>query len=602
MSLSSLAALTRAIANSTLDEWLAALPSDVARNRVRWALEIDHRITREHPAALPSCLLARLVGDPALETTCAAWQRELDESGAPWIRPLRTALSRSDGLLAELHASTDLDLHELAKLQFETDDVVTLVPRRFHASVQPPEARRRDRLHWAWTRGEARVEPDPRADQPLRRDLYPRFVSDGWGPVYLQRSPDGERVALPCPEEGSASGHMSSDGSRMFVYGTLDEYAGGFAWILDPTTLAIQRRLATARPVSEVHECEQPDLFLVETYGGLIVWEGDASRPLSVRATSASLSPSGRYVATMGDGLRIWSITASTVPREGGLGICFDPSGARLLSGKTITDAHTGAAIARLDVELGGYLEGGPARPWLHFGERWLSCTFNQLCAWDSRTGEPASVEEPLHFPHWYTLAYDRAGERLAVMRRSGTEVVLHELPTGRKLGEFSLGEDSSRDSVALVLSADASLIAVRRGLDVEVWRTTGSVLRRFRHQRADSDNRTFPDPSTLRFDEAGQHVASFVAEEGWRIWALAGDGVQTLADFDSIQEVAAFAEPRPGDWLIEAKSATTFVHRPTGVTIVLPAAGPWVFNPSKPEIAACPDLHVELRGGTRDS
>ncbi|MFV8749304.1 hypothetical protein ACNOYE_02005 [Nannocystaceae bacterium ST9] len=541
---------------------------------------------------MSSCLLARLVGEPELASICAAWMRELEERGRPWIRPLR-GLPRREGLICELHAVEGLDLRKLTSLEFESDEVVTAAPERFDPSSCVPE-RHLDRLSWAWTRGEASLEPNPRASGPDRHDVYPRFDSEGWGPAILIRSPDDERIALACPDDASAYAHASRDGSRFFVYGTLDEYTGGFVWILDADTLAILRTLTTERPVGDVHECERADLVLVETFGGLVVWEGECSRRLPFGGR-ACLSPSGRYIATIGEGLRVWTTDAiDSPPLERGFEPRFDPSGTRLLHGTTISEGRTGATIATIEPDLANYLEGGPALPWVHFGARWLICIHGNPRAWATDTGESVQIQADFHLAHWYMVAYDRAGERLAAVHRRGSQVELYELPSGRSLGELEA------QGTMLALSPDAGRIAVRRGLVVEVWTTSGTLLRRFEHPAGEPDQR-WQAPNSLRFSDEGRQLASFVEHDGWRIWALDGEAepAQSFADLDAIERVAEFANPRPCDWDIDVtRSATTFEHRPTNTTITLPAAGPWAFNPSQPEIAACPSLHVELRAG----
>ncbi|MCU0683769.1 MAG: hypothetical protein MUF34_16260, partial [Polyangiaceae bacterium] len=179
----SLASLEAALARDDLDGWLAQVP-EALRERLRRAIAIDQRLRAEHPASLASCLLARTFGSPDFDELQQAWAAELDERGEPWVRPLR-GLPVAPGLLAELHEGAELDLRELTRPSFEADAEIVLVPYRFHATVQAPEKRRRDRLFWSWARGEARLEPDPRADQPERRELYPRVETKGWGPAFL---------------------------------------------------------------------------------------------------------------------------------------------------------------------------------------------------------------------------------------------------------------------------------------------------------------------------------------------------------------------------------------------------------------------------------
>lgn len=56
MSTATLAALEFALARDALDDWLATIPVAEARGRIRRAIEIDRRLSREYPASLASCL------------------------------------------------------------------------------------------------------------------------------------------------------------------------------------------------------------------------------------------------------------------------------------------------------------------------------------------------------------------------------------------------------------------------------------------------------------------------------------------------------------------------------------------------------------------
>lgn len=596
MTSATIAALEAAAASNTLHTWLAALPEDVRRWEVRRALELDRRLWTEHPASLASCLLARTLHIPGLAALREAWMHELDSRGIPWIRALRP-LPAADGLLAELHADETLTFDGLHRPRFESDGIVLLEAIHFHPSVQDPKLRRKERLCWDWERGEAVLEPASQAEEPAARDRTPRIESDGWGPVYLVRAPGQAREPLPCPPGGSASARFSTDGRRLFVYGSHDEYVGGFVYVLDSATLAIERQADTHAPVSTVHECSHAGLLLLNTYRGLVVWSGEHPRPLPISAKEASLSPSGRYVATFDGRLRLWLLSellrGEHVP-QAGFPSRFDPSGTRLLSGRRLSDGRTGELIAELTPTYGQYLEGGPAAGWLHFGERFLIFLHSGLCAWDTRTGASLPVEESLHFGSWYSLAYDRAGSRLAVLRRGEGEVELYALPDGRRLATMVF----SLEGTELAMSADGETLAIREGLEVEVRAVSGAMLRRFTHPGGgpQAEKRRHQQASTLRFSEEGGRLASFREGDGWRIWSLGDEHAEHLGAREALDSLIGFAVPRPGDWDMEAGTRTLFVHRPTGTRICLPAGGPWVCNPADPRYLASDDLHIELR------
>jgi WD40 repeat protein len=587
-----IAALEAAAVSNTLDAWLATLP-DASRALIQRAIEMDRRLWVEHPASLASCLLARTLGLPELSALHEAWAAELDARGAPWVRPLR-ALPVDAGLVAELHDGAGLSLRGLQRPRFLSDEVLVLEAIRHHPSVQAPELRRRDRLRWTWARGEAILEPAP--DEPVETDRYPRFESDGWGPVALVRAPGADRETLPCPEGGSAYGRFSSDGRRLFVYGTHDEYAGGFVYVLDADTLEIERRLETDAPVWEVHGCERDALLLIRSGRGLWVASSDDMRPLPLDSREACLSPSGRFFATTDGGLRIWSLAETGNGKErspAGFPTSFDPSGNRLLSGRQLYDGRTGAPVVEVAVELANYLEGGPASPWFHLGDRFIISLDGTLCVWEATSGVPVLGAEKLRFPYWYSVAYDRAGTRLAALRQEDYGVALYELPSGRAIATiaFDIG------GTALAMSADA--IALQCGTEVEVRSMRGELRRRFTHPGEDDEEDCQPpyETSPLRFSADGRFIASFRKGDGWRIWALDGDEARHLPSAEAIDATEGFAPPTPRDWDIEAGTKTVFTHRPTGTRIALPVSGPWVANPADPRYLACDGLHVELRG-----
>jgi len=585
-------ALEAAARAGTLDTWLAALPTR-ARAAVERAIELDRPLWSEYPSSLASCLMARTLALADLADLHRAWTRELDARDAPWIAALRP-LPVEAALLAERHTD-DLAAHG-QRLAFVSDAEVVL-----------GEAR------WAWATGE--VTYGERGGPGRRDDLYPRFTKDGWGPVSMIRAPGAAPVELPCPDEASAYGELSADGAHVFVHGTLDEYDGGFFHVLDLKTLAIERTLWTKRPVSHVHECGRRDLFLVETYGGLVVWQGEQELALPLHPDAACLSPSGGYLATLDGSLRVWSVEGLLAHagehRTAGIPTCFDPSGERLVSGRALFDGRTGRRVAELGVQHGQYLMGGPAAPWYHVGARYLVCTHGRAQVWDVRTGEPMPVGSLVRrFSSW-SLAYDRAGGRVAVHFGHAAGVALHAVPSGRVDGELTFGLEGR----AIAMSPDGAWIAMQAGPLVEVRTAAGALHRRFAGPGAPDDDercepaaergrgdaaRTLFQPETLRFSEDAARIAWFVRDDGWRIAALDGPEGQALAHVAAdrpLDDEADFAAPWPSGWTLEESSRSVFTHVASGTQIALPVRGPWVSNPAAPRILASDGLHIELRG-----
>ncbi len=590
-----IAELARAIASDTTEAWLAGAP-EALRPRLRRMLAIDRRVSSQFPDSPASCLLARSFGDPALAELHAAWTRELEAGGAPWIRPLQ-ALPVADGLLAELHAGAGLSFEGLDVPRFTSDTELVLSARYVHPSYQGSELRRAEHLRWAWQRGEVVLEPDANSAAPARAEGFPRLETSGWGPAYLVHAPGAARVTLPCPEEASADARFTPDGTRLLVYGTLDEYEGGFVWVVHPETLAIERRLGTGSPVRslQVHDL---DRMLVSTYrSGTIAWIDQQAHVLPALEGELCLSPDGATVASFKNGLRVWSLAelvrASGPAREAGLPARFDPSGARLICGRQLLDGHSGAPIATLELGLGSYLEGGPAKPWLHFGTQALVCSHGGLHVWDSRRGTALPMKEELSYPHWYSLAYDRTGTHLAVLQQGHAKVALYKLPEGRPVRELTF----ELAGTVLAMSPDGERVAVQHGSSVEVRTNAGWLLGRFGGAAPEKPERLLHGEQTPRFSHDGRRVARFVEGDGWGVASLDHDGEDVrLSRCAALAELPDFADPLPRDWELEVSTLTVFTHRPSGARIALPVAGRWVHNPADPRLAACDDLLVELR------
>ncbi|MDC0669712.1 WD40 repeat domain-containing protein [Nannocystis radixulma] len=606
------AALEAALASATLDEWLARMPTDSMRTRLRRLLEIDQPLLTRHPASLASVLLARTRDEPELAELHRTWTHEVAQRGRPWIRPLR-GLTAPAGLLAELHSGDDLPLTGLHRPRFLTDDVVELVALPVHPDDEAREQRRRERLRWSWRRSEAVIEPEPRVDEPER---YPRIERDEQARPVLVRAAGQKPLGLPGFDDGSSSARFSRDGSRLFAYGSGAEWSSGFAAILDPQSLDYVRWVYTEHPVSDIHECEQADLLLLQTHRGLVVWIGQEARHLPILADFASLSPSGAFIVTRGNGLRIWSL-AELVRRDDqppppGLLTSFAPDGERLVSGRALYDGRSGQHVADLEPTFGNYLAGGPPRPWMHLGTKWLISAHSELQLWRTDRGIPCIAPEPEPndwFNAFSALAFDRTGERIARLQRS--ELALRELPSGRLITAVSSDEAAGDSQEWLVaLSEDGVRLAARYHEEIEVHTDSGALVRRFTHPIREVERepgrfldffddevrmRLRDESSYLRFSRDGLRLASFREEDGWRIWDLEGEGEVRLKTYEAIDDLADFAASRSGDWLVEPGTATVFVHRPSGTRIALPAAGPWIYNPADPRILACDSLHIEL-------
>ena len=582
-----LAALESALAEGTLEAWLTLLPLETTR-RVRHALTLDRGLVREHPGSLATCLLARTRSIEELDEVRDAWEAELDARGAPWIRTLRGP-PFPELPLAELHAGAGFSFKGLTELRFVSDEVVTMEPSSGGASPA-----RGDRLVWSWRAGQHHLEPCP-GDRP-KPASDPRFEVDASGAVWLVRSPGAPRVALPREEYNNAkAARFSHDGRRIFIYGEVD-FFDGFLAVLDSATLAVERRLYVDGKVIRVDEHDHGNLLVLHTTRGTSFVRGDEFRRFRPPDHYGCLSPNGELCVTFDDCLRVWPSAPWThdPSLDGRFPTTFDPTGRRVLSGRRLFDARTGALVADLGARFSRYLEGGPGEPWFHLGERFLVTIQSSLQVWDIESGQ-AGETEPLQFPQWYSLAYDRAGTRLAALhlRRSPRPVNLHELPSGRRLTTIHFDVDA----VTLAMSGDGLLLAAGGGRTVEVRSSSGELVRRLSLTPAgDAEDGYAEALPSLRFSADGRHLMIFGRKDGCTIWDLESGSERRAPDYATDSAIPGSPVPAPPDWEIERGKTTSFLHRPTGTRLVLPFSGPWVTNPAETRYLASDDLHVELR------
>ena len=612
------AALERAWAAGDVEPWLEKIPDEGARARLRRALHIDRVLLEAAPASLGSYLYARTLGEAALKPLVAAWESELDARGAPWAKALRP-MSLPAGLVAELHLSellpgvtcADADIDALPLQQIALGERAVLEVSFRRSTAPSGEVVERLRCAWRGATTDAATAPRP---------PYPKLTSNGWGPISLVRTAGADPIELPCPEEGSARAHFTGDGERLFVYGTLEDYDGGFAMQLDPRTLEVQLSLDTEEQVLGGSSCDRPEVLLVECSRERLLWSGGQLHALAIADRDAALSPDGNYLAVHdywgSERIEIWSIAellaAGAEPPQRGFPTSFDPTGDRLVSERTLYHGHTGEAIAPLDPWFGHSLVGGPPLQPYHCSERFIINLSTFLELWDTRTGATIppfrDVEDssPRRFHRGDMLAFDTRGLAFAVISRfQRSRVQLYPLPADGTVQTIAFGLEAQ----GFALSGDASLIAVQGPGPVEVRSRTGELVGSWDWLHPRPEIEDFVSRTSLRFSRDGDRLACEIPGGGWQIWSFAGSaGDQVLATRDELETLADFAAlPRTwaalrasAEWIFEAGTRTLLTHLPSGTRIALPAAGPWVRNPADPCIAASPSAHVELRAPRR--
>lgn len=587
-----------------------------ARDLVQRCLTIDAPLVTTSFASLGSCLYARVLGVPALATLAFEWARELDASGTPWVRALRPMpfpVGLVDGRMIQELPAVSEGQREGEGQQLQLPSGAMLEVQRL---LEPASSRQGageqllEKLQWRWlmpsTLGRAAARPNDEARRP-------KFVSEGWGPVSLVREPGATPIELPCPEDGSADAKLSDDGKTLIVYGTNDAYAGGFAMLLDPETLAVRLRIETEHPVYQISVCDRPDRVLLKISSGWVLWSAGSIRPLKLGGDNeygsgyAGLSSDGAYIAVGRMALQIWSVDELlAAPEERhlvGLPSEFDPSGERLVSHRTLYHGRTGEVIAQLDPHPTHFLEGGPASPPYRYTRRFIvDVRAAKVRLWSTETGTELRPQIELldtRLPHWYMLAYDDEGTVVAQFRRN--RVTLHPLSPGEETRMIDLDEDA----YVLALTRDGTLLALAAATFIEIRDLQGTLLRRLSWSQPVSKPSFHLSPEEmLRFSRDGQRLAYKVDEDRWRVWTIAkeaGDDAGTELEAGASPDMLAdFAPPSPADWRSEGEVATIFTHKPTGTPVAFPAPGPWQFHPHEPQFAANVHAHVELRGGDR--
>ncbi len=567
-------------------------PAAKLRDRITTIARLRCALWVQRPEVVLADLYAHVLELPELEGVRREWQAVLDVRG-PWLRPLR-GWQTDVSMLAELRACESLPLERVIGLAFEGEHELVLTLRGSEEGASP------ERHAWSWLTG--RTEPratDESDPSGYRSD--PRFEPGDDAPLY-RPSPDAEARPLPWPDMGRADARMSADGRTIFVYGWYEDY-DGLLLLVDAQSLAVVHRREFVSPVSQVIERPGTDALLVQTSHGLYIVDADGFRwHRSEESQVLAWSPSGRYVSAA-DRETVRIIDTQTPPtskeRPMGLPTTFSPDGARLVDGSVLLDGRTGTTLARLGVELGSYLEGGPAWPWWHVGTELVVCIHGATLLWDSRSGEPVPIGGHLCTAHWYSIAYSTSGRHF--VWGSGPRVTLGALPSVETLAKIDFGFKVE----ALALDASAQRVAAYGGGRVEVRERDGSLVgtselpvarkassRPLRgHTFSLEEERlslSIAETTSMSWDREGGRRVEVRPAVG-RVWALGTEGLSPIGD-EPVPQGSL-----PSGWEVQPGTFSTFVHD-SGARVIVPCRGPWLTNPSQRSIVACPGGVFELR------
>ncbi|MCA9178464.1 MAG: hypothetical protein KDB14_28585 [Planctomycetales bacterium] len=585
----SLADLRDALASDRLARYLDDVGlSHSGREELSRIIAHDRHLWRLYPNSLESCLVGRLLGVGELENLRSEWVAEIRASGRPWIECLHP-LRLPDGQLATLFDTTPA-FSQLTSVSFLDDDNVLLEPSPYHLRKAASEGSGPlERVVWNWRTHEHKFQVSP--EDASQRSSYPKLERQCGGPPLIVREAGGPSVAIPCPDEAYSHVRLDRTGRNVIVWGSLEDYAGGFIWFISIDDLRVERKLNTERPVWDVSESYDGTVALARTSNALVSWAAGRQRAIPLRAESAAVSPNGKFAVIRRDiqsplVYQVWDLAeAKEGTRQPRLPTQFSPSGHRLLRENKLFDGATGAKLADLDVLLGQYLEGGPATPYCHLGDRLLTNLHSSMQVWSSVSGERIEAGRR-RFPYWFHVAYDQSGTRLAAVKSHDREVSLYAIPSGDVETTFSIDLQAPEE---LALSHDGELVPIAEGAEVEVRTAGGELLLSARHPPDDGTaDRQVPLPApSLLFVSDG--IASRCGEV-WRLFELDGRGSRLI---DPPKEVAPLRHL--AGWKVTPGGYTLF-EAPNEDQIALPLSGSWVVHPGAPNTLACDQCHVKLR------
>jgi hypothetical protein len=366
-----IASVERALAEGRWKELEATLARDEQVGRwLARALGRDLSVVTAHPELIFPCAyrhLRRHGGDdglPPIRALLDDWQRQQREGGGGrWLRALRPMAVPLDAPLIEEH-------------------------RGAHPPGRPdwrPAAEPRFSLDWSKRRlgwAACRDRIDGQTHEVVVDDGDASFSE-------IADLPEGDAlVAGWWDDYDGVVCRVTPTAGRVVWRTNLDHAIGGVA-------LSPDARLAL------VHDGRRCFAIDVET--------GGAVRPIDlVPPAPCSFSPDGTLIAVEGDGsVQVWDLRRllaerwpEATGRRGLVDAEFSPDGELLLTGARLSDGKTGRLIATLDVEDGGYLEGGPpARGRRMVRGGFVEATPHGMYRWD------AAGRLVMRSKSWYSLA-----------------------------------------------------------------------------------------------------------------------------------------------------------------------------------------------------
>lgn len=312
------------------------------------ALRVDLATIVARPALTFPCVWARCLGLPALERLLHDFR---DEHGArPWVEAMRPSRFPLAGALREEYRA-DLTGRGREFLGLETVGAGDVVWDRRTGARRPPF-------------GEPHGRDDLSFDSGSRGWGRCRIVSRAGGAVVLDVQVNDD--------DAFTTFAATHDSRRVVGGGWFGDYEGTVC-LFDATRGEPLWRTELRSSVTHVTISDDGHHVVAFSAAYAVVLDaatGAEMRRLFVEAPRGALGPTGReLVAWSPRALRVWALEAPDVrdpawkaAGEGWVDAAFSPDGKRLLTGRLLCDARTGARLAELETDGPGYLEGGPPK------------------------------------------------------------------------------------------------------------------------------------------------------------------------------------------------------------------------------------------------
>lgn len=426
----------------TLAPWIHAVFESAARDSPRYqlarALRVDLAAILDRPSLAAQLLYRRLAWTSAFRPWLEAFVRE--SAPRAWLRSLRPySPSIRDALVHEWRGEFDRYRDEV---QFTANDsVVAVVGERTAA--------------WSLVTGE-RCSTDATRRHRWSLDFErSKYATTATG--IIDKETNERRMVVPSPAFGCwmcVRALHSLDGA--IVAGWIDDYEGIVARFERDAGAVVERwQKRLPRSVYSIATSADDTLLAVQTGAQIVLLDAVDGRELGAldaKSHALALSADNERLATLTErSLRVWDLRAIhgvyAWPKDGPhagasagrVDAQFSDDSTRVLTGAALCDAETGALVSVLDLDSGGYLEGGPPdRAAGIFGDRVVEAGFSTR-AWSVRDGARLPTAKIRPLVHWHTARIAPDGRSLAWMRNGSPQWQIDSIDTGETLRTFAV-------------------------------------------------------------------------------------------------------------------------------------------------------------------